>query len=83
MPWGVGYNGNMTLGAAAVGGMLIGMLCQIMIVPALFYVFQTLQEKVKAIEFEGDSANVDSEIRQYTNTYVADALHEQRDKNTK
>ena len=33
MPWGVGYNGNMTLGAAAVGGMLIGMLCQIMIVP--------------------------------------------------
>ena len=83
MPWGVGYNGNMTLGAAAVGGMLIGMLCQIMIVPALFYVFQTLQEKVKAIEFEGDSANVDSEIRQYTNPYVADALHEQRDKNTK
>ena len=83
MPWGVGYNGNMTLGAAAVGGMLIGMLCQIMIVPALFYVFQTLQEKVKAIEFEGDSANVDSEIRQYTNPYVADALHEQIDKNTK
>ena len=83
MPWGVGYNGNMTLGAAAVGGMLIGMLCQIMIVPALFYVFQTLQEKVKAIEFEGDSANVDSEIRQYTNPYVADALHAQIDKNTK
>ena len=83
MPWGVGYNGNMTLGAAAVGGMLIGMLCQIMIVPALFYVFQTLQEKVKAIEFEGDSANVDSEIRQYTNPYVAGALHEQIDKNTK
>ena len=52
MPWGVGYNGNMTLGAAAVGGMLIGMLCQIMVVPALFYIFQTLQEKIKPIEFE-------------------------------
>ena len=80
MPWGVGYNGNMTLGAAAVGGMLIGMLCQIMIVPALFYIFQTLQEKIKPIEFENDSANVDSEIRQYTNPYVAGALHDQIDK---
>ena len=30
----------MTLGAAAVGGMLVGMLCQIMVVPALFYIFQ-------------------------------------------
>ena len=83
MPWGVGYNGNMTLGAAAVGGMLIGMLCQIMIVPALFYIFQTLQEKIKPIEFENDHADVDSEVRQYTNPYVAGALNEQIDKNTK
>lgn len=33
---GVGRNGNQTLGAAAVGGMLIGTLCQIFVVPALF-----------------------------------------------
>jgi len=66
IPVGVGYNGNMTLGAAAIGGMLIGMLCQIMIVPALFYVFETLQEKVKAIEFDDDNAAVDTELLQYT-----------------
>lgn len=66
VPVGVGYNGNMTLGAAAIGGMLIGMLCQIMIVPALFYVFQTLQERVKPIEFEDDNAAVDTELLQYT-----------------
>ncbi len=83
MPWGVGYNGNMTLGAAAIGGMLIGMLCQIMVVPALFYIFQTLQEKVKKMEFDDDSANVDTEIRQYTNPYVAGALQEQIEKKTK
>ena len=77
MPWGVGYNGNMTLGAAAIGGMLIGMLCQIMIVPALFYIFQTLQEKFKPIEFEDDKVSADSEFKQYTNPYVAGALHEQ------
>lgn len=66
IPVGVGYNGNMTLGAAAIGGMLIGMLCQIMIVPALFYIFETLQERVKPIEFEDDNnSSVDSELLQY------------------
>ena len=63
--------------------MLIGMLCQIMVVPALFYIFQTLQEKIKPIEFENDSADVDTEIRQYTNPYVAGALHEQIEKTSK
>lgn len=66
MPMGVGYNGNMTLGAAAVGGMLIGMLCQIMVVPALFYIFQYMQEKVKPLEFEDDAvSSVDTELLQY------------------
>lgn len=67
VPMGVGYNGNMTLGAAAVGGMLIGMICQIMVVPALFYVFQLLQEKIKPIKFDNeDTAAVDTELLQYT-----------------
>ena len=63
---GVGKNGNQTLGAAAVGGMLIGTLCQLFIVPALFAVFQWLQEKVKPIEFDDDNAQVDTELLQYT-----------------
>lgn len=66
VPMGVGYNGNMTLGAAAVGGMLIGMLCQIMVVPALFYIFQKIQEKIKPLTFDDDSAHVDTELMQYT-----------------
>lgn len=66
VPMGVGYNGNMTLGAAAVGGMLIGMLCQIMVVPALFYIFQKLQEKMKPLKFEDESTGVDTELMQYT-----------------
>lgn len=65
-PFGVGANGNMTLGASAIGGMLIGMLCQIMIVPALFVIFQTLQEKIKPLEFDDDNAHVDTELLQYT-----------------
>ncbi len=66
VPMGAGYNGNMTLGAAAIGGMLIGMLCQIMVVPALFFIFQKLQEKIKPIAFNDDDAHVDSELLQYT-----------------
>ncbi len=65
-PTGVGYNGNMTLGAAAIGGMLIGMIFQLLIVPVLFYIFQYLQEKVKPLEFDDDNAAVDTELLQYT-----------------
>ena len=69
---GVGKNGNQTLGAAAVGGMLIGMLIQIFVVPALFVIFEYLQEKLKPIEF-GDEENreVASELKQYAHQMVA------------
>jgi HAE1 family hydrophobic/amphiphilic exporter-1 len=38
--FGVGAHGNRTLGASSIGGMLIGMIFQIFIVPVLFVVFQ-------------------------------------------
>ena len=66
---GVGKNGNQTLGAAAVGGMLIGTLLQVFVVPALFAVFQWLQEKIKPIEFADDNAHIDTELLQYTHPY--------------
>lgn len=46
---GVGANGNSALGTGAIGGMLVGMICQIFIVPALFVIFETIQEKFKPI----------------------------------
>ena len=49
---GAGANGNRTLGTSAIGGMLIGMILQIFIVPALFVAFQYLQEKVKPMEWK-------------------------------
>lgn len=64
---GVGANGNSTLGTGAIGGMLIGMICQIFIVPALFVAFEYLQEKVKPIEWHDmDNSDIESEIEQYT-----------------
>ena len=67
---GVGKNGNQTLGAAAVGGMLIGTLVQLFVVPALFAVFQWLQERVSPLTFE-DEANEEaiSELEQYASGY--------------
>ncbi|MCR5679465.1 MAG: efflux RND transporter permease subunit, partial [Prevotella sp.] len=64
---GVGKNGNQTLGAAAVGGMLIGTLCQIFVVPTLFAIFQSIQEKFSPMKFEGDEENPDvtTELQQY------------------
>jgi len=69
---GVGKNGNQTLGAAAVGGMLIGTLLQIVVVPGLFVLFQSLQEKIKPIHFQGDEENPDvtTELKQYANRPV-------------
>ena len=43
---GVGANGNISIGVGTVGGMLIGTLALIIVVPALFIVFQHIEEKV-------------------------------------
>lgn len=63
---GVGANGNRALGVGSIGGMLIGMILQIFIVPALFVIFQLIQEKITPIKWK-DTSNegVESEIEQY------------------
>ena len=66
---GVGKNGNQTLGAAAIGGMLIGTILQLFVVPTLFVIFQTLQEKFTPLKFEDEeNAEVAAELEQYAHT---------------
>ena len=43
---GVGANGNHSLGVGTIGGMLIGTVALLFIVPCLFVIFQTIEEKV-------------------------------------
>ena len=45
---GVGAEGNRSIGTGAVGGMLIGTILGVFVIPVLFVVFQWLQEKVSA-----------------------------------
>ncbi|MBR0166590.1 MAG: efflux RND transporter permease subunit, partial [Prevotella sp.] len=70
---GVGKNGNQTLGAAAVGGMLIGTLLQIFVVPALFVIFQSIQEKFRPMKFEDEeNPEVAAELAQYAHSKPVD-----------
>ena len=48
---GVGANGNSTLGSGVIGGMLIGTLALLFLVPSLFIVFQYMQEKIRPVQY--------------------------------
>lgn len=64
---GAGANGNRALGTGSIGGMLIGMILQILIVPALFVIFQKIQEKITPLKWEDtDNGDIENEIEQYT-----------------
>ena len=44
---GAGAYGNRSIGTGAIGGMLIGTVLGVFVIPGLFIVFQSLQEKVR------------------------------------
>lgn len=64
---GVGANGNRALGAGSIGGMLIGMILQVLIVPVLYVVFQAINEKITPIKFTSEEAGgtIENEMEQY------------------
>lgn len=63
---GAGRNGNQALGSGAIGGMLIGMVLQVLVVPALFVAFQALQEKLSPPKWKDtDNTGISSELEQY------------------
>jgi HAE1 family hydrophobic/amphiphilic exporter-1 len=54
---GVGANGNKSIGTGAIGGMVFGTFLAVFVIPPLFVMFQTLQEKIrgkKEIEEENE-----------------------------
>ncbi len=58
---GVGAEGNRAIGTGAVGGLLIGTLMGIFVIPILFMLFQWLQEKVKKPVFDNQSQQATNE----------------------
>ena len=64
---GAGANGNRALGTGSIGGMLIGMVLQLLVVPALFIAFQIIQEKISPLKWEDmNNDGIESEIVQYS-----------------
>ncbi|MDE7153246.1 MAG: efflux RND transporter permease subunit [Muribaculaceae bacterium] len=64
---GAGANGNQALGAGAIGGMLIGMIFQVLLVPALFITFQIIQEKISPLKWKDtDNSGIESELEQFS-----------------
>ena len=51
---GPGAIGNRTIGSAAAGGMLLGTLFGVIIIPGLYYVFGTIASKRKLIKIEDE-----------------------------
>ena len=66
---GAGANGNRTIGAGVVGGMIVGTLAILFTVPVFFIFFEYLQEKIRpAMKVEADQQ------------FIQEKLHSQQEK---
>lgn len=64
---GAGANGYRALGTGAIGGMLIGMILQVLVVPALYVALELLQEKFKPMKWnDKNTEGISAELAQYT-----------------
>lgn len=57
---GVGANGNQSIGVGAIGGMLFGTLLGVFAIPALYVLFQGLQEKIKINKYDENGELISS-----------------------
>ncbi len=57
---GPGAIGNRTIGTAAVGGMLVGTLVGVLVIPGLYYLFGVISEKGSLIKEEADDSVTDA-----------------------
>ncbi|MEN2488702.1 efflux RND transporter permease subunit [Flavobacterium sp. B11] len=58
---GAGAVGNKSIGTGAVGGMLIGTILGVFVIPVLFIIFQTLQERISGPAKDGYDDDDDDE----------------------
>ncbi|MGC4038793.1 MAG: efflux RND transporter permease subunit [Chitinophagaceae bacterium] len=51
---GAGAHGNRSIGTGAIGGMLLGTVIGVFVIPGLFIIFQSLQEKIPANKYDAE-----------------------------
>jgi len=71
MATGPGAIGNRTIGTAAAGGMLIGTIFGLMIIPGLYYIFGTIADKSRLAKYEEENP-----LTEQTEPYQHDNKHE-------
>lgn len=59
---GAGALSNRSIGTAAVGGMLIGTLFGVFVIPVLFIIFQSLQERISGVKEPAHEPRIISEV---------------------
>ena len=68
---GVGAAGNKSIGTGAVGGMLVGTIFGIFVIPALFIIFQSLQERISGKSpFDEDEINDKAVVEQAGSKHI-------------
>ena len=72
MATGPGAIGNRTIGTAAAGGMLIGTIFGLMIIPGLYYIFGKISEKTKLSYYEEENP-----LTEQTEPYKHDDKYEE------
>jgi HAE1 family hydrophobic/amphiphilic exporter-1 len=71
MATGPGAVGNRTIGTAAAGGMLLGTIFGLMIIPGLYYIFGTIADKSRLAKYEEENP-----LTEQTEPYQHDDKHE-------
>jgi HAE1 family hydrophobic/amphiphilic exporter-1 len=51
---GAGAYGNRSIGTGAIGGMLIGTVLGVFVIPGLFIIFQSLQERIRTNKYDSN-----------------------------
>ena len=64
---GAGANGNSSLGTTVVGGMLVGTIALLFVVPVFFVIFEYLQEKIRPPKHEEADVQFVDEAHYYKN----------------
>ena len=73
---GAGAVGNRTIGTAAVGGMLIGTLGGLLLIPGLYYIFAGMAEKL--VHYQKDKPLSEEKDKRYTNKTLNENSHDDK-----
>lgn len=57
---GAGAHGNRSIGTGAIGGMLLGTIIGVFVIPGLFIIFQSLQEKIPTNKYDAEGNLIDT-----------------------